>query len=195
MVNQNARSYVHWKIVVMPELRCIRQVNSSAPPKFNPSNFHRHYQQQHVIKKRKALTEITNTNTEKLMRIPENEQNAMNDFIPSCSSTPVQPKTTIHNNNEQIELVKSLEDQVLKQQGKIGHLKSENIVLRHKMMDYRGTIRAVLRCKPELEHDAFEYICNSDKTDMKLSNYVLMELIMNRLFSVENIFSFLYILL
>lgn len=158
----------------LSKISIISQTNLSAPPKFNPFNFERHYKTQHVIKNRRAMSDLTNTSNAKKSKVDTNVPGV---FYPQDSSTPNQRVNMINRSDVQNKRMKvdarvnELVGEVENQRKIIGKLERENIVLRHKMMNYRETVRAVVRCKPKNEIDSFDYSWSSDRTFLKLSNH------------------------
>lgn len=73
--------------------------------------------------------------------------------------------------------VLGLKNEILKYGARIRELENENtalqkrqIMLCHKIMDTRGTVRAVCRLKPETGQQCFQWNLNNENTVLKLSN-------------------------
>lgn len=145
--------------VHVSKLSTTRQTELSAAPKFNTFNFERHFQTQHVNKKRKPFDNITNH----LDETPAKLINLKGPAEPAMASTSLQ-------NSDGDSYVKNMEDKMLKQQKTICQLEIENIVLRHKLMDIRGKIRAFCRIKPNMGTNCFQWERNEDGTILKLDS-------------------------
>lgn len=174
------------------QLAIMPQLDSAAVPKFNPSNFERHYQTQHV-RKRKALSDLTNGCVELQPTLDKSDSQTPLDpkmTKPGASSqTPIEPSRVIGNstqntNFDDFNLITStpnkvndslsndeLEKQMDYQHSTIRQLEMENIILRHKVMDVRESIRVFCRIKPAVGLDCFKFEQSKDGTLLKLCEY------------------------
>lgn len=175
------------KCVKVSQLSLIPQVDAQAPPKFNPSNFERHIQTQH-IRKRKPLTDLSNNRNELQANLNKSGSPISAESGPSCSKMfRTDAKNSIQRSNENcMDLVSisstprkvndslsntELEDEMMSQHAIIKQLEKENITLRHKVMDTRGTIRVFCRIKPAIELECFKFERSQDGTLLKLCKY------------------------
>lgn len=62
--------------------------------------------------------------------------------------------------------VQKLECEMRTCQANMYKVENDNILLLHKMMNVRGTVRSVCRIKPEVEHECFNW-SNQDDTFLK----------------------------
>lgn len=148
------------------KLSTIGQKDLTAAPKFNTFNFERHFQTQHVNKKRKPLDDITNRTDETPSKCTKDtfERNAPPQG-PPMTSTSTHASVAV---TADLIKVERLENEMIKQQTTIRHLQSENILLRHKMMDFRGTIRTFCRIKPDMGLDCFQWERSIDGNILKM---------------------------
>lgn len=226
------------------KLSLVKQVDFSAPPKFNTFNFERHFKTQHVNKKRRALENITNVRD--MYDFGDDDPNVSIEFFStekvfiernqSVTSTPKQKglarsitstiqtsglscqshtddkqeqikypnaeheiqleeyRLKIHELTEDnsqkkkdFELLQEQQQQQLaemlrwqcevsKRDEELRALENKNAVLlqqqislRHKIMDTRGTIRAICRLKLENDQPGFEWNVSDDKNHLKFS--------------------------
>lgn len=144
------------------KLSTTRQVDVAAVPKFNIFNFERHFQTQHIVRKRKPFVDITNHGTETPSKL------AKNLFVNSKSQSPPMTSTSKQSVASHTQYDIQLEAEVIKQQETIHQLNQENILLRHKVMDVRGTVRVFCRIKPDMGLDCFQWNRSRDGTVLKL---------------------------
>lgn len=151
----------------LSKLSVVRQMDLAAAPKFNTYNFERHFQTQHLNKKRKAFDDLTNHSGETEPKISKSLFETQVLTEPQCVSIIT---STPNDSRQESQCGESTEQKLVTMQQELYQMQEENIVLRHKLMDYRGTIRAFCRIKPDLTGDCFNWQRSKDGTILNLGS-------------------------